>query len=675
MVAARSAAMGFNRLVDARYRRAQPADGDARAAARRDDRRARPSVFVVARRSCSSPRRAARPLCFALSPVALAIVFWYSLAKRFTSYTQLFLGLAMAVAPVGGWLAAGGAAAGSRGCSALAIGTWVGGFDVLYACQDLEFDRAHGLRSIPVRFGVARRCVISRPCTSSPSSPALARSRRRAARLDLLAGVAGVAVLLRLRAVAGQRARSVAGQARVRSERLRRHPLPRGDGASPSMSADAKRSVVAIAITGASGAIYATRTLAALLERGCHVELIVSDYGRRLLRDELGDAAAVDQLHRLPRARATATASRAGAHAAQQQGPRRDDRQRQPGLRGDGDRAVLDEDAGRRRARPVAQPDRARRRRHAQGAAPLIIVPRETPMSLPQLRNMVLCAEAGAMMMPAMPAFYQMPKTLDDLADFMAGKILARSASSTSSIRVEGGADRPLVPDTADPDNRRDRRDVRRDRAPLRPAQSRAQRRPRSPLARARRGRCALAPARACSTCARAPPIWRSRSRAAGRASVVGVDFAGAMLRLGLAKVRARPGPTDSAGSRRRDAHPAGIARPAMRRPSRSASGTSPSRTRALAEIARVLARRPARDPRVRPAARFRASGRSTPGISATCCRCRPVSCRSTERLLLPAGLGRRLPAPGRVLRDHRGHGFSQSHAVPLTFGIVYLYM
>ena len=56
---------------------------------------------------------------------------------------------------------------------------------------------------------------------------------------------------------------------------------------------------------------------------------------------------------------------------------------------------------------------------------PLIIVPRETPMSLPQLQNMVLCAEAGAMILPAMPAFYQMPKTLDDLADFMAGKILS----------------------------------------------------------------------------------------------------------------------------------------------------------------------------------------------------------------------------------------------------------
>jgi 4-hydroxybenzoate polyprenyltransferase len=102
------------------------------------------------------------PLCFALSPVALVIVFWYSLAKRFTSYTQLFLGLAMAVAPVGGWLAAGGRGGWEPWLLGLAIGAWVGGFDVLYACQDLEFDRVHGLRSIPVRFGVARSLTISR---------------------------------------------------------------------------------------------------------------------------------------------------------------------------------------------------------------------------------------------------------------------------------------------------------------------------------------------------------------------------------------------------------------------------------------------------------------------------------------------------------------------------------
>jgi 4-hydroxybenzoate polyprenyltransferase len=97
-----------------------------------------------------------------LSPVAMAIVFWYSLAKRFTTWTQLFLGLAMAVAPVGGWLAAGGRRGWEPWLLAAAIGLWVGGFDVLYACQDFDFDRAHGLRSIPVRFGIRRALTISR---------------------------------------------------------------------------------------------------------------------------------------------------------------------------------------------------------------------------------------------------------------------------------------------------------------------------------------------------------------------------------------------------------------------------------------------------------------------------------------------------------------------------------
>ena len=101
-------------------------------------------------------------LCGWLSPVALGIVFWYSLAKRYTSYTQAFLGLAMAVAPVGGWLAAGGRGGWEPWLLGLAIGLWVGGFDVLYACQDLEFDRASGLRSIPVRFGVPTSLAISR---------------------------------------------------------------------------------------------------------------------------------------------------------------------------------------------------------------------------------------------------------------------------------------------------------------------------------------------------------------------------------------------------------------------------------------------------------------------------------------------------------------------------------
>src|SRR5258707_9798885 len=162
MVAARSAAMGFNRLVDARMDALNP-----RTAMREIPRGAmslREAAWFVAASSAAFVFASWRlnPVCLALSPVALAIVFWYSLAKRFTTWTQLFLGLAMAVAPVGGWLAVGGRGGWEPWLLAVAIGTWVGGFDVLYACQDLEFDRAHGLQSIPVRFGVAGSLAISR---------------------------------------------------------------------------------------------------------------------------------------------------------------------------------------------------------------------------------------------------------------------------------------------------------------------------------------------------------------------------------------------------------------------------------------------------------------------------------------------------------------------------------
>jgi 4-hydroxybenzoate polyprenyltransferase len=118
------------------------------------------------------------------------------LAKRVTSFTQFFLGLAMAVAPVGGWLAAGGRAGWEPWLLGIAIGCWVGGFDVLYACQDLAVDRAQGLHSIPVRFGVAQSLMISR-VTHALAVLALA-ALAPIANLGwfYLAGVAGVAVLL-----------------------------------------------------------------------------------------------------------------------------------------------------------------------------------------------------------------------------------------------------------------------------------------------------------------------------------------------------------------------------------------------------------------------------------------------------------------------------------------------
>ena len=196
MVGARSAAMGFNRLVDARYDALNP-----RTAMRELPRGAmtmREAVVFVVVSSMVFVYAAYRlgPLCFWLSPVALAIVFWYSLAKRFTSYTQLFLGLAMAVAPVGGWLAAGGGANWQPWLLGLAIGAWVGGFDVLYACQDLAFDRAHGLRSIPVRFGIARSLAISRVMHVVTIGCLAALGPVAGLGWIYDAGVAGVAVLL-----------------------------------------------------------------------------------------------------------------------------------------------------------------------------------------------------------------------------------------------------------------------------------------------------------------------------------------------------------------------------------------------------------------------------------------------------------------------------------------------
>jgi 4-hydroxybenzoate polyprenyltransferase len=196
MVAARSAAMGFNRLVDASYDALNP-----RTAMRELPRGVMSKgearmfvvvsaiIFVVAASRLST-------LCLILSPVALAIVFWYSLAKRVTSYTQLFLGLAMAVAPVGGWLAAGGRGGWEPWLLGLAIGTWVGGFDVLYACQDLEFDRSHGLRSIPVRFGVAQSLLISRAMHVITIMCLVALAWVAPLGAVYLAGVAGVTVLL-----------------------------------------------------------------------------------------------------------------------------------------------------------------------------------------------------------------------------------------------------------------------------------------------------------------------------------------------------------------------------------------------------------------------------------------------------------------------------------------------
>lgn len=196
MVAARSAAMGFNRLADARFDALNPRTAGRELPAGRMTKREAQAFVLAASLAFVGASWQLGWLCFVLSPVALAIVFWYSLAKRLTWSTQAFLGLAMAVAPVGGWLAAGGRGGWEPWLLALAIGTWVGGFDILYACQDLEFDRRHGLRSVPERFGVAASLRISRVLHVVTVACLAALAAVVPLGPIYVAGVAGVAALL-----------------------------------------------------------------------------------------------------------------------------------------------------------------------------------------------------------------------------------------------------------------------------------------------------------------------------------------------------------------------------------------------------------------------------------------------------------------------------------------------
>lgn len=163
MVGARSAAMAFNRIADRVYDAANP----------RTRTRALPAgmlslpfawAFTAASAALFFLSAAMlNPMTLLLSPVALASVLLYSYTKRFTALSHIVLGWSLCIAPTGAWIAVRGALDSPAPLLlSLVVLLWTAGFDVLYACQDYEFDRAAGLRSIPARVGVARALLISR---------------------------------------------------------------------------------------------------------------------------------------------------------------------------------------------------------------------------------------------------------------------------------------------------------------------------------------------------------------------------------------------------------------------------------------------------------------------------------------------------------------------------------
>lgn len=161
MIGARSCAMAFNRLADSEFDEANP-----RTAARAipTGRITKRSVWAFTAVSAALLVFAAyqlNPLAFSLSPVALAVIVGYSYSKRWTFLSHFWLGLSISIAPIGAWIAIKEGLDLPPMLLGLAVLLWIGGFDIIYACQDYEFDRKHGLYSIPARFGKKRALRLS----------------------------------------------------------------------------------------------------------------------------------------------------------------------------------------------------------------------------------------------------------------------------------------------------------------------------------------------------------------------------------------------------------------------------------------------------------------------------------------------------------------------------------
>ena len=162
MVGARSAAMGFNRLADRHLDAANPRTSGRELPQGVVSPTAVGLLVVISSAALAFSAWQLNPLCLYLSPLVLAVLFFYSLCKRFTWASHLVLGLSLGGAPLGAWIAVTGSIAWPPILLGLAVLLWVAGFDIFYACQDYEHDISAGLHSIPARFGIERALVIAR---------------------------------------------------------------------------------------------------------------------------------------------------------------------------------------------------------------------------------------------------------------------------------------------------------------------------------------------------------------------------------------------------------------------------------------------------------------------------------------------------------------------------------
>ena len=162
MIGARSAAMTVNRIADLRYDRENPRTASRALATGALSVSFAWGFTIVAAGLLVIAAWQLNPLALKLSPAALAVLFFYSYTKRFTSWSHLVLGFCLGISPAAAWIAITGTLDWRMLILCAAVTLWVGGFDVLYGCQDVEFDRRAGLHSIPKRFGIARALLMAR---------------------------------------------------------------------------------------------------------------------------------------------------------------------------------------------------------------------------------------------------------------------------------------------------------------------------------------------------------------------------------------------------------------------------------------------------------------------------------------------------------------------------------